>query len=59
VRLDFLQFGQRSNLEASVITTLINGYNATPPNFQCPSDAIIQQVIEAVEHQIAVDQQAE
>jgi hypothetical protein len=59
VRLDFLQFSQRANLEESVIKTLIHGYNQTPPNFQCPSDEIIEEVIGAVEHQIAVDQQAE
>ena len=33
VRLDFLQFGQRQNLEASTIQVLTDGYNATPPNF--------------------------
>ena len=33
VRLDFLQFGQRQNLEPSTIQVLTDGYNATPPNF--------------------------
>ena len=33
VRLDFLQFGQRSNLHPDTVKTLIDGYNQTPPNF--------------------------
>lgn len=49
VRLDFLQFGQRSKLHPQTIETLIEGYNMTPPNFQCPSDEVIQKCIKAVE----------
>lgn len=33
VRLDFLQFAQRSNLERNTIDVLTHGFNATPPNF--------------------------
>ena len=50
VRLDFLQFGERSNLAPETVETLIEGYNQTPPNFQCPSDETIARVIRACEH---------
>jgi hypothetical protein len=45
VRLDFLQFGQRANLEQSTLDIMIEGYNATPPNFACPSEEIINKCI--------------
>lgn len=38
VRLDFLQFSMRPNLEESTVATIIDCYNQTPPNFQSPSD---------------------
>jgi len=56
VRLDFLQFADRPNLHPETIETLIEGYNMTPPNFQCPSDEVIEKVIKAVERQIELDQ---
>ena len=49
VRLDFLQFGQRQNLDPSIIQVLTDSYNATPPNFQNPSDEVIYRCIDAVE----------
>lgn len=45
VRLDFLQFGERSNLAQETIDVMIEGYNQTPPDFQVPSDEIIHKVI--------------
>lgn len=45
VRLDFLQFGQRSDLHQDTLATLIDSYNQTPPNFQCPSDEVIYKAI--------------
>ena len=45
VRLDFLQFGQRANLEQSTLDVLIESYNDTPPNFACPSDETISKCI--------------
>jgi len=56
VRLDFLQFADRPNLHPDTIATLIEGYNQTPPNFQCPSDEVIENTIRAVERQIAIDE---
>lgn len=55
VRLDFLQFSQRSNLETETIKILIESYNKTPPNFQCPSDEVISKCIEVVDRQISLD----
>ena len=49
MRLDFLQFSQRPNLEESTIATLVDSYNQTPPNFQCPSDEVINRCINAIE----------
>ena len=55
VRLDFLQFTQRPNLQYETIQALIDGYNDTPPNFQVPSDETIKMCIEAVDKQILID----
>jgi len=49
VRLDFLGFGSRSPLLPETIKALTFGYNQTPPDFQCPSDEVINYCIEAVE----------
>ena len=49
VRLDFLSFGQRSKLAEETLDVLIDGYNQTPPNFQPPSDEVINRCIEAIE----------
>lgn len=49
VRLDFLGFSERQNLLPETIKALTHGYNQTPPNFQCPSDEVINSCIEAVE----------
>ena len=56
VRLDFLGFSQRPPLLPETIETLTNGYNQTPPDFQCPSDEVINYCIEAVERQIEHDE---
>jgi hypothetical protein len=45
MRLDFLQFSDRPNLHPETIKTLTMGYNSTPPNFQCPSDEVIETCI--------------
>jgi hypothetical protein len=34
----------------------VKGYNMTPPNFQPPSDEIIDEVIQAIDEQIAIDE---
>jgi hypothetical protein len=34
----------------------VKGYNMTPPNFQPPSDEVIDEVIQAVDEQIAIDE---
>ena len=56
VRLDFLGFAQRAPLLPETIEALTNGYNQTPPDFQCPSDEVINYCIEAVERQIEHDE---
>jgi hypothetical protein len=45
-------------LHQDTIEALIEGYNKTPPNFQCPSDEVIEMCIKAVERQMAMDEQA-
>lgn len=42
VRLDFLNFNKRDDLQPETIHAMIECYNATPPNFECPSDEIIE-----------------
>lgn len=45
VRLDFLQFSQRDQLEEETLKVMIDSYNQTPTNFQCPSDEVINRCI--------------
>lgn len=55
LRLDFLQFGSRPNLDPSTIKAIIDAYNQTPPNFQPPSDETIEMCIKACERQMELD----
>ena len=55
IRLDFLQFKKRPNLDSATIDAIIDAYNQTPPNFQPPSDETIEACIRAVERQIQLD----
>lgn len=50
--LDFLEFNTRPDLEATTLKTITNCFNETPPNFQVPTDDVIQSCIEAVDAQI-------
>ena len=54
--LDFIKYGCRSKpLLPETISGLIEGYNATPENFQVPSEEIINKVVSLVENQIKLD----
>ena len=54
--LDFIKYGCRGKpLLPETISGLIEGYNATPENFQVPSNEIIDKVVSLVENQIELD----
>ena len=60
IEMDFLKYENRKNpLDEMTISTIVDAYNATPGNFQNPPDSVINDVINVVDQQMALDQKAE
>ena len=57
IEMDFLKYSDRKEpLLKETLDIIVDAYNATPPDFQNPSNAVIQAVMKAVENQMDRDQ---
>ena len=57
IEMDFLKHSDRKEpLLQETLDTMVEAYNGTPPNFENPSNAIIDSVIKAVDVQMERDQ---
>ena len=57
IEMDFLKHADRKEpMLQETIDTMVDAYNATPPNFENPSNAVIDSVIKAVDIQMDRDQ---
>ena len=54
--LDFLEFNEKPELAKQTLVTITDCFNKTPPNFQVPSDKVINACIEAIDAQIKLDE---
>lgn len=55
-----MQYSKRPEpLMSETIEGMIEAYNATPLNFESPSDSVVEKMIQLVDNQMRVDEENE